>query len=58
MTMIVLAHMGGIDEALVFLAPIAAFAVGGYYLVYKPLKENDEAAAPDYESEYESDRSE
>jgi hypothetical protein len=42
--------MGGIDEALVFLAPIAAFAVGGYYLVYRPLKQDD-VAASEYEDE-------
>lgn len=46
--MVFLAHMGGLDEALVFLAPIAAFAVGGYFLVYRPLREgNDEVAEHD-----------
>lgn len=37
-----LAHMGGLDEALVFLAPIAAFGLGGYFLVYRPLREDNE----------------
>jgi hypothetical protein len=47
--MVVLAHMGGIPELLTFLTPVAAFGIGGYYLVYKPLKEDarDPVSAPD-----------
>ncbi len=36
---IVLAHAGGIDEMAMFLAPLA-FAIGGYFAVVRPLRED------------------
>lgn len=43
---IIIAHAGGIDEMAMLLAPLA-FAVGGYFVVIRPLRQD---AASDDES--------
>jgi hypothetical protein len=48
--MAIFAHMGGIPELLTLLSPLVAFGLGGYFLVYRPMREgNDEAV--EHESE-------